>query len=365
MRPQLVMFIFVITIIGFAGFYLAPSKREVALMRLEDKNFNDAFEYYKEQSTHGDKSINILAPLVKIYIHYGFPDKAIMLMESYISANPDSVEGRKQLTSLYKNSQYYDKYCDSLEILQKLAPSTENLRELSYTYSFLGKYAEEREALAKLVNSYHYHPLEEDYVRLASLYMVDHKHDKEAINTLLDFFDKGTRNVSISTAHMTVQLLASHDQEKKALSVAKYYLKNLKKDEREDGAIVLSGVLHREGKLESSYALLLPYLSNLDNSPELLQRVVEIQLAREKAREVFDDLSKRFAENKLPDLLEVAFIDLAIEFHDTKLVEAALKKASFAKMPEDSLIRFADKISELQKPELATLIKNQLGKDYF
>ena len=128
MRLQITMLILILTAIAsVAGFYLAPNSREIALMRLEDKNFKEAFDYYREHSLHGEESINILAPLIKIYLHYGYSDMAITLMEAYVKENPNSVQGRKQLTALYKSSQYYYKYCESLEALEILSPSVENL----------------------------------------------------------------------------------------------------------------------------------------------------------------------------------------------------------------------------------------------
>jgi hypothetical protein len=105
MRSRNIRLIFIFVVISVViGFFIAPGHREIAMMRLEDNNFRDAFKYYKEQSSQGEKSINVVAPLVKIYIHYGRVDKAIALLEGYVAKNPKSVEGRKQLTALYKSA---------------------------------------------------------------------------------------------------------------------------------------------------------------------------------------------------------------------------------------------------------------------
>lgn len=353
-------FIFLAVVLGF---YISPSRKEVALMRLEDRNFNEAFKYYKAKNLKGDNSINILAPLIKIYIYYGMPEMAISLLEKYVEENPNSIEGRKQLTELYKSTQKFFQYCESLEKLQKLSSSAHNLRNLADTYSFLGMYPQERRALALLVKGGKYHLLEEDYVRLASLYLAEQK-QSEAMEVLSDLFSKNIYNVSISTIHMAVQLFSKNDKEKEALGFAKSYLKHLKEEEREDSAIVLSGVLQREGKLDYAYRILEPYLANIDNSPDLLQRMVEIKIGLKKDHEVYEDLSKRFEKGKLPDLLEISLLDLAIENKNYELTEAVLRKASFAKMPEDALIRYSDLASELKRPDIATFIKSKLSKEY-
>jgi thioredoxin-like negative regulator of GroEL len=364
MRTRILLYILPLIMgVGFAGFYIAPGGREIALMRLEDNNFTKALDYYKMRQAQGDNSINVLAPLVKIHIHYGEIDKAIELMQAYVDENPRSVEGLKQLSVLYKSAQKFNKYCEVLEVLQKISPSINYLREMADTYRFLGMHKEEMNSLAKLLDSNRYRPEEDDYMELASLYLVNKQH-KEATQTMLDFFSHRNYDVSISTIHLTVQLLAEIGEDRKALYIANAYLRGLKKEEREENAIVISSVFQRKGRIESAFAILTQFLPNLDNSPQLLMRVVELKQASGKDKEVYTDLSKRFARNILPSLLEVTLIDLAIENKNYKLVEAVLRKADMEQITDISLISYADMASDLKWPELATLIRSRLTKTY-
>jgi tetratricopeptide (TPR) repeat protein len=133
------------------GLYLAPSHQEIALMQMNDFDFSAAYRNFKTLHKEGDTSINVLAPLVNLNVYYGDIDKAIDLLNSFIEEHPSSVEARKRLAALYKSSERYQHYCDTLEQIQKLSPSEANLRELADVYAFLGRSREEMEALARLL----------------------------------------------------------------------------------------------------------------------------------------------------------------------------------------------------------------------
>ena len=170
------------------GFYLAPSHQEIALMQMNDFNFDVAFKSFSALHKEGDSSINVLAPLVNLNIYYGDVDKAIALLESYIADHPRSLEARKKLADLYKSSERFDHYCAVLEEIQDLQPSAANLQKLVETYAFLGRTNDEMKALSRLIESDEYQPEEADYFKLASYYRVDHQPDK-AINVISDFVE--------------------------------------------------------------------------------------------------------------------------------------------------------------------------------
>ena len=94
-----------------AGFYLAPNRKEMALMQMSDAHFGDALRHYTSLWDKGDHSINVLAPLINLHVHYGDIDTAIAMMRDYVAQHPSSFEGHKQLASLYKSSQRFHHYC--------------------------------------------------------------------------------------------------------------------------------------------------------------------------------------------------------------------------------------------------------------
>src|ERR1700760_3471969 len=86
-------------IIPFA-IYMAPSHREIALMEMDDHNFESALKNYSSLHSQGDHSINVTAPLVQLSIHYGDLETAKQILETYITDHPKSVEGWKKLAEL-------------------------------------------------------------------------------------------------------------------------------------------------------------------------------------------------------------------------------------------------------------------------
>src|ERR1700761_3415471 len=83
------------TVVIGAGIYLAPSHQEIALMQMNDFDFNIAFKNFMTLHSEGDTSINVLAPLVNLNVYYGDIDKAIDLLKSFIAEHPSTVEARK------------------------------------------------------------------------------------------------------------------------------------------------------------------------------------------------------------------------------------------------------------------------------
>jgi len=329
-------------------------------MQLSDAHYNDALEHYLTLQNKGDNSINVMVPLLNLYVHYGEMDKAIELLKSYVEKNPKSVEGHKRLAALYKSSQRFHHYCGELEIVQDLAPSVENLRDLADTYDFLGLYEQEMKALARLVTAKDYHPREEDYVGLASFYRVDHK-SPEAVETILAVIDNKKYDVNIDTMRLAMQLLLEAGEEKKAFSIAQHYLHELG---GENNAIALSALFQQQERFDSAYALLTPYLVNIDHSPDLLQQITTLQLARNKMADVYAMLLGQFAKGPLPDQLSVTLIDLALKYKDYTQAESVIRTVSLEKMSEDDLLRYADQWFELKRPNIAMYMQIKLGKEY-
>src|SRR5690349_17221596 len=106
MRNRTAIGILLLAVAGtVGGIYLVPSHGEIALMQLKDARFSSAMEHYSELYSQGDKSINVLTPLIDLHTHYGDVDKAIGLLEAYLHDHPRSLPGWKRLAELYKSSQ--------------------------------------------------------------------------------------------------------------------------------------------------------------------------------------------------------------------------------------------------------------------
>jgi len=304
----------------------------------------------------------VVAPLVNLNIYYGDIDKAIALLESYVIDHPRSLEARKKLADLFKSSERFDHYCTVMEEIETLSHSADNLRKLTETYAFLGRTRDEMNALARLISSDDYVPEEADYYKLASYYRVDHQNDK-AINVISDYIEDNHYHVGLESITLAIELLQEADKEDDALSMAESFLK---KQPREDDAIMLSTLFESHGQFDSGYAVLKPFLANIEHSTDLEQQVADIMLEQKKDDELFDMLAaQRAKQGSLPPSLAVTLTDLAVTRADYDTLEALIRTQDLEKMPESALLRYADMSYRLKRPDLAQIIQGKLSASYF
>ena len=189
-------------------------------------------------------------PLVNLYTHYGNTEKAAALLETLtVAGYKRSIDARKKLADLYKESQRLHDYCRELEAIQELAPSADGLRKLADTYDLLGLYSQEGHALERLIDIKGYAPKEDDYVKLAVIDRVAGKPD-DAIKAIKAGIDVKKYDVNIDTVHVAVQLLLEQRNSKDALTIANAYMQ---KSAKEADAITLSSLFQTYNKPDAAY----------------------------------------------------------------------------------------------------------------
>jgi predicted Zn-dependent protease len=343
-----------------AAIYMAPSHREIALMQMNDLNFDSALKNYNTLHSQGDHSINVTAPLVQLSVHYGDLETAKDILETYITDHPDSTEGWKKLAELYKSTQDLKQYCGALEHLQKLSPSADNLRQLADTYNFLGDNDEEMLALERLTASDGYQPKETDYFRLAFFYRL-HDQSEQAIDQLQGYIKHQNYTVDIQPVLFTIQLLLESDEKKEAIRLAEHYLNTENKDEN---IIQISSTFDMNGDPDSAYEILKPFLKYSDSSINFQRQLFNVMIAQKKSDKVFEILSTAFDKNhKLPPDLVVILGDLAVGRDNMAVIEAIVSSQELTQLPEDSLLRYADAVFRANRPDLAQLMLTRSNVD--
>lgn len=343
-----------------AGVYLAPSHKEIALMEMNSADYQGAMRRYSTLHAQGDNSINVLVPLINLHLHYGNIDKAVSLLETYVAENPTLIEGRRQLAELYKSSQRLYEYCNMLESIQRMSPSAATLRELADTYDFLGLYPNEMKALIRLVAHKNYRPQEDDYIKLASYYRVNHQ-PIEASQTMQDYVTLKKYRVGEYVASFATELLLDNGEAKQAYALASTYLK---KNTSVDDAVQLASLFQRQEQYETAYALLTPFMDRMFKSPPLLLMVVELQQKQGKQKEVYAMLAKEFAKGRLPDQLMINLIDLSIKYSDFDMTQNLMKVMPVESLPEDALLRYVSYAYETRHPDIAQAMQGKMGKEY-
>lgn len=340
------------------GLLLAPGDREIALMQLEDEKLDEALSHYRTLYEAGDRSNNVIIPLLKLHIKQGDIDSAIALTEHYVAEHPASAEGVRQLASLNKSSQHLYSYCRSLEALYALASSAGLLRELADTYDFLGEYAQEAGALVRLTERRDYAPRERDYMRLASFQYLNGQTQKAA-ETAMRMMARMHRKVSIEAMQTAMTLLLDHGQAKEAREYALDYLGAGRKPK---DAAMLSALFLQRGELQMADDALAPFLAQ-DNDPDMLQQWMLLRIAQGREQEVSDVLEARLAQGTLPPGLHEMLIDLAMKRRDYEAAVRILSAAPADMLPEETLLSYAEHAFHAARPDLASALREHLPAD--
>ena len=74
-------------------------------MRLKDKDFVLARETYENRYASGDMSVAVVMPLARVYLYYGELDRALALLERFVSMDPGNAEALALLGRHYRSAQ--------------------------------------------------------------------------------------------------------------------------------------------------------------------------------------------------------------------------------------------------------------------
>src|SRR5665213_1226161 len=98
-----------------ASLLLMPGHRELGLMQMKDKHFEEARKVYEEEVAQGKVSLETVNHLTDLYLQIGAIDKAIAVLEKYVADNPTRLDIRTKLGTLYQYAQRPDDYMRNLE----------------------------------------------------------------------------------------------------------------------------------------------------------------------------------------------------------------------------------------------------------
>jgi len=138
-----------------AGWAFVPRGREVALMRLRDKQFEAALVEYEARYQSGDLSAPTVGALTDIYLQHGMVGKAINLLEQYLVRHPEDLQARRRLGTYYQFDQQPLKFVENLEKITAANASEKDLRELARGYSFFRRIEDQVRIVRRLIAQGH------------------------------------------------------------------------------------------------------------------------------------------------------------------------------------------------------------------
>ncbi|MDH5393522.1 MAG: hypothetical protein OEY11_10080 [Gammaproteobacteria bacterium] len=121
-----------------SSFLLVPGKQERALMFMQDRQFKQAENLYKELQDENNAIRNNLIPLTRIYQGRGDMLPLIRMYEVYLKQNPDDIEVWERLSKLYHEVQMPYDQIEALERIVKKQPSLDRYSELVSLYDATG-----------------------------------------------------------------------------------------------------------------------------------------------------------------------------------------------------------------------------------
>lgn len=354
MKKTLII-IFVLAIFGIAiGMAILPHGQDVAMMQFHDKRYDEALTAYEGEASKGKMTVDGVRNLVDIYLQNGQIDEAIVVMERFIKDNPDSVEARFRLGTLYQYAQRTDDYKRNLEEISKMKPSAEVLNELANIYSKDAQYKEQIEAMKESLERDKQQAFQ-SYTDLAYL-QASQKQYKDAIISLMTIRTQFPDRMKFEHEELLVNLLMDDSQPDEAFKEAKMWIDA---HPEPDQIARLANIIHYKGSAQKALELITPYEALADKSQSLMSERVSLYIANGREDEAYAIMKKLHAENTLPRDLYQSLIDQAIKHGDQSLVASMVKGLDLAVLTETQLVFLVELAQTDNQPELLKTINER------
>lgn len=344
------------------GYLLIPRENEMTLVNYKEQvwDFNkDAYESkdaYVARFGAGDHSVNVVYPLVDIYLQEGNVNEAIVVLETFIAENPDNIAARKQLGTLYQYAQRPSDYLKNLEEIKRLSGNKEVLRDLSDIYSFNEEYGKQAQVMNELIASKQ--PLEpRQFIELANMQAASQQ-PLDAIATLNALRAAHPDAVGYDAVRLLTGLLLDVGEKEGALAEAKWWQSKAKDVEE---IAQLANILHYKGDAALAERYLEVYGDALFDYPDLAVEKILVQIDRGTEREAFAALNRLNAEGKVPVALIDSYLLLALRYGDEELIADLTARITPDAVEEPQAISLIELAVSSRRRAVLDTIKTQLG----
>ncbi len=356
--------ILLLVLIGVAAsYYLMPNDKEVSLIVFKeqiDSRYAEVEANFRKRLDAGEVNVNVVTPLVKLYLEHGSVDKAIMVMEKFVAKEPLNIEARKQLGTLYQYAQRPDDYLRNLEELNKMLNNRETMKTLADIYSFNGQHEKQAAVLRDLIkNNEALEP--QQVLDLANMLAADKKYD-EAIKTLQTFKTSKVKGMTFDIEELLVSLLMDKGETEAAFKEASSWsLGREKSKEINVQNARLVSILHFKGSPKYAQKMLDGLGDVVVKDKDLLHEQVLLFLAFGQDDKAYDILSRLYDQNAFPNELIDNFLVLAIKRGDEARVAQLTNKITPANVDEMQAISLIELAHTNKRPALLEIVRSRLG----
>lgn len=359
LKRQYIIIFFLVALAIAGSFMLIPGQQELALMAMKDKNFDAARSAYEKEVTSGSITLEVANNLSDLYLQKGEIKKAIEIMEKFVTANPNNLQGRIKLGRLYQFDQRTDDYTHNLEAINNLKPSSENLDTLSDIYNYKGDYEKQEQTLKNMI-AFEKGQNPKHYSDLANIQASQHDY-AGAISTLHEFQKLTPNYFTFANEMLLVSLLFDEQKPDEATQTAGEWLDSHNND---DEVSDLVNMVHYKGGVTPAENLINHYSQDkLDSMPRLLEASVLLKLSENKDDEVYKHLRSLHDAKKLPPALSGDLLLLSVQRSDRNATHELMKEIPLDSLPEEQVLRLINGALVQDDPVLLAYITSSFQSD--
>jgi predicted Zn-dependent protease len=347
--------------------YLIPTQREVVGMQQADMQAIDLNKVDVEAEYNaGRRSYPIVAALADKKAAANDRAGAIKILEEFVAANPNDINGRKKLAEQYQAAGNREGYNQQLEAIAASAPTEENLRILSDIYNADKEYVKQQEVLKKIVDVTKGEK-PQAFVDLATIQVVNGDTDG-ALKTVEELKAKHPTFSSYPMTRIMVSVLAEKGKPDEAFAAAKQWMEipeapvpapnapaatptdpnapvapvaaaatgegNKRPKELAD----LCNILHYSGYADKAVALVDLHPEMLEREPELVLAYVNANITAGRSEHAYNVLKKIDDAGAMIAALYPPYLDLTIKREDVVAAEGIATKLDTATFSEEQAL---------------------------
>lgn len=383
MRKFILIALVLVALAVGVSFFLIPSDTEVQALQARDaqtvvtQNVDVEMEY-----NQGRRTLAIVSGLADKRVGEGNRPEAIRILEEYVAANPNDVQGRKKLAEQYQQAGENAKYNAQLEAIAAAEPTPQNLRVLSDIYNADKNYPKQEEVLTKLLEVTQGNDAQV-FVDLATIQVVNGKQDA-ALKTIADLKQKHPTFESYDVVRIEVNIRAEKGETDQAFSLAKAWVDRPipamndaapvapqvtppsgtiasppnPASQRAKELADLANILHYSGHADKAVELIEPHLELLEQSTELVVAYVNANITIGREDHAWNILVKIDEAGRMTPELYHPYLQLAIKREDTESATTIAKKLDPMTFTEEQALNIIELARSMDsKPTLDILLE--------
>ncbi len=313
------------------GVYLVPRGGELATMYYRSGRLDEARKILEFEMRDGEVSATNVHYAMQTYMRLGDVDRAIALIERYMSANAEDATALRILSHLYRDVGRVAQYRLSLERLEELAPSPEQRIELVRAYRAAGLYDQWIAMLDRLVMQNI--AAAEDYMTVATVKASRGDRDG-ALRTLALLVERHPRAVRITADELRVNLELDAARPDKALAAAQESIKRVADAKT---AMTFAELFVRRERPALALQVLEPFAGRARDDIEFARVLVALEISQGRAASALQRLEALDAAGKLAPPDRNFLVAAALATGKWETAKSAFDRIEFAALWQSTI----------------------------